>query len=71
MESFKKDLSETSLCQRLPDGYFITSTEDLYKLVADYNSTLSNLLNHLRVVMFYLEAIYLPVLKSLVRIYEM
>ena len=46
MESFKKDLSETSLCQRLPDGYFIKSTEDLNKLVADYNSTLSNLLNH-------------------------
>ena len=46
VESFKKDLSETSLCQRLPDGYFITSTEDLNKLVADYNSTLSNLLNH-------------------------
>ena len=46
MESFKKDLSETSLCQRLPDGHFITSTEYLNKLVADYNSTLSNLLNH-------------------------
>ena len=46
MQSFKKDLSLTSLCQHLPDGYFITSTEDLNKLVADYNSTLSNLLNH-------------------------
>ena len=42
MESFSK----TSLCQRLPDGHFITSTEDLNKFVADYNSTLSNLLNH-------------------------
>ena len=46
MESFKKDLSETSLCQCLPDGYFLTLTEDMNKLVADYNSTLSNLLNH-------------------------
>ena len=46
MESFKKDLSNTSLCQCLPDGYFITATEDLNRLVADYNSTLSNLPNH-------------------------
>ena len=46
MESFKKDLSETSLCRSLPDDYNTTSTEDLNKLVADYNSTLSNLLNH-------------------------
>ena len=46
MESFKKDLSKTSLCQCLPDGYFITATEDLNRLVADYNSTLSNLPNH-------------------------
>lgn len=30
----------------LPDDYFTTSTEDLNKIVADYNSTLSNLLNH-------------------------
>lgn len=46
MESFKKDLSETSLCQRLPDGHFITSTEDFNNLVADYDSTQSSLLNH-------------------------
>ena len=46
MESFKKDVSETSLCQRLLDGHFITSTEDLKKLVADYNNTPSNLPNH-------------------------
>ena len=45
-ESFKKDLSETSLCQSLPDDYNTISTEDLNKLVADYNSTLSDLLNH-------------------------
>ena len=46
MESFKKDLSNTLLCQCLPGGYFITATEDLNRLVADYNSTLSNLPNH-------------------------
>ena len=42
----KKTFPKTSLCQRLRDGHFITSTEDLNRLVADYNSTLSNLLNH-------------------------